>query len=284
MSDENNEVTPEQVEQEAKTMGWVPEDQYKGPEGTWLDAQAFVERGRHILPILQANNKTLTGKVSQLEKMVSTASAALNAANAAIAALEESHEADTKAQVDAAIKQTKDALAEASKEGDHEAVATLTGKLVELASAAEQPEEKKEKKKDTTTALQLNPEVVAWYGANQDFMSNPRKVALARAVADEFRAAGNTVTGAAFMDMVAAEVEKTLGGGARRGNSKVSGDKGDLTTRSESSGKTYADLPKVAKDACERQAKRLVGPNRAHKDIESWRKSYTRQYFEQEQS
>jgi len=31
---------------EAKRQGWVPEDEFNGPEGKWVDAETFVKKGK----------------------------------------------------------------------------------------------------------------------------------------------------------------------------------------------------------------------------------------------
>jgi hypothetical protein len=205
----------------------------------------------------------------------------LLAANATIAALEKSHETDVQERVAAARKELKAELTKASRDGDHEAIVDLTEKLVEL-NTVEKKEEKKEKKEERKEERPaVDPVFTNWCQLHPEFVKNPRKVALANAVSDELRQKGDLSTGMEFLDKVAEEVEKVLGGNS---HSRVSG--GDGGSGRGSSGtepsKTYADLPKEAKDACESMASRLVGAKRAHKDINSWRESYARQFWEQE--
>ena len=57
MSEEQIDVGA--VEKEARSQGWVPKEEFRGPENAWVDAAEFVERGQKILPILQANNRRL---------------------------------------------------------------------------------------------------------------------------------------------------------------------------------------------------------------------------------
>ncbi len=116
---------------------------------------------------------------------------------------------------------------------------------------------------------------------NAEFMADPRRVALANAITVELRAAGDKTVGAVFLDTVASEVDKALG--ARRGGvTRVASGAGSARREAGGGGgvtKTYADLPAEAKAACDSMSKRLVGPNRKHKDEASWRASYTKQYF-----
>jgi hypothetical protein len=46
--------------------------------------------------------------------------------------------------------------------------------------------------------------------------------------------------------------------------------------------RTFADLPPEAKEACDRQSKKLVGESRAFKDLASWRSYYTDLFYQGE--
>jgi hypothetical protein len=295
MADEETGKVDETVEKEARSMGWVPKEEFRGGEEAFVDAKTFVERGRVFMPILQKNNERLQKNLRATEARLESAEAALKATQATIDALEESREEDVKARVEAARKQLKEELIKASRDGDHESVAELTDQMTRL-NAAEAEEEdraggngKGKNKKDAeadyvaeAAAGRVHPEVKQWYKDNADFVENPRKVALANVIAQEMRASGDTRIGAVFLDEVAQKVDEEFGGAAGgRGPSRVEGGGGGGGRRGSSgpAGKTYNDLPADAKAVCDKQAARLVGPNRAHKDIASWRASYTKQFF-----
>lgn len=62
-----------QVEAEARAGGWRPLDEYRGPPGSWIDARAFIERGKNFVPFLRrdlkdskAANQRLTDEVHGL--------------------------------------------------------------------------------------------------------------------------------------------------------------------------------------------------------------------------
>jgi hypothetical protein len=46
---------PRDYEAEAREMGWVPKEEYNGPN--WKDARTFVEHGENILPIVRSQLK-----------------------------------------------------------------------------------------------------------------------------------------------------------------------------------------------------------------------------------
>ncbi len=285
MSDDQN-LDEQNVDQEgpseaeltaARALGWADKDQWRGKEEDWVDAKEFLRRGTTILPQLKNNlDRTL--------QRLNTMEGALRAANATIAALQESHDEDVQAQVEAARAELKEEIARASKEGDHDALADATVKLTELnredAAAASRAKGGKGGE-DRGSQPQISPDMLAWQQANADFVQDDVKMAMATAIGRQLRLNGETALGTAFMDKVRTEVEKRLNGPAG-GTSKVSagnGGSGRGAGGGSGGGKTYADLPADAKAACDKMAARLVGANRAHKDIASWRNSYVKQYF-----
>lgn len=273
------EASPEEL-QEAGSMGWADKDKWRGKPEDWVDAKTFLEKGRQVLPIVRASNDRLKGQLDAEAQARRELEGRLAASEATLAALEEAHEADTAAQVEAARAELKTQLAEASREGDHEAVADLTQKMTDLAGKAP---EKKEDKKPVMQQQKAPPEIIQWYKDNPEFINDPRSVALGNVISQELRQKGVTIVGPAFLDMVAAEVEKERGKPqSRRAAGKVEGGNGGAGGRSDDGGggKTYADLPADAKAACDKAANRLVGANRAHKDVASWRASYVKQYYQ----
>jgi hypothetical protein len=61
------EQAPPDTEVRARTMGWVPKEEYKGNPDNWRDANEFVRRGEEILPIVQERNRDLTRRLTELE-------------------------------------------------------------------------------------------------------------------------------------------------------------------------------------------------------------------------
>lgn len=54
------------IEQEAVKTGWVPKEQFKGDPSKWRPADQWVERGREYIPFIKAEKRELEGKVSDL--------------------------------------------------------------------------------------------------------------------------------------------------------------------------------------------------------------------------
>ena len=290
MAEENEQVEVSEAElKEARNMGWSDQDKWRGKAEDWVDAKTFLERGKHVLPIVNERNRALKTEVDTLGQELGRTQQALHAATAAIKALEESRDADVEAQVEEAKKSLKTELAAALRDGDHEAAADLTLKISDLNEAAELPSKGEETQRGggSNDLPQIPVDVQQWFRENPDYMGGRHK-ALALAITDEIRKdrahPASRLIGVPFLEAVAEEVDKVLGERSER-PSKVAGGNGGDNRRTGGQGATkgYADLPADAKAYCDKMANRLVGANRAHKDVASWRASYVKQYFSQEQ-
>ena len=272
-----SKATPE-VQAKAEKLGWIPPVRFKGDMEHFIDADAYIERGEIVLPIIKEHNRRLEKEVSDLREENTKTAAALKAAQDAIEQIEERHSVETQKAVENARKQLKAQLAQASEAGDHEAVAELTDQMVQLNKADD--EAKPAEKKPDAPAFKPTPDLQAWNAENPWFGSNKRRTALALGIAQELRDAGESSTGRAFFDKVAAEVEKELGGKAAepRGD-KVEGARGgtDGETRGR---KGFTSLPSDAKAACDADYRDRI--KQKYKTIGDWRSRYAELYYAQE--
>ena len=72
VSSQDTEPTEQDYELEAREMGWVPDTEWKGDKrpAKFLPAKDFVERGRHVIPILNKRLKRQEEDFAErLEKM-----------------------------------------------------------------------------------------------------------------------------------------------------------------------------------------------------------------------
>lgn len=259
------------MESEAKELGWVPKEEWRGDPDKWRPAEEFVERGKTVMPILRKNNERLQGQISELHATVGGLQASLQEAREALDAMREYGEETARKAYDKAVKDLKEQRRAALKEGD-------TERALEIEDALEQVEEPKPLAKPaakpatpTGPAAEEHPEYKAWK-ADNPWTNDKEKAAYAQAMGQYLRSSGDTTVGRAFLDKLTAEVEKRFGQPPTP--SRVEGSTGEPRR----SGRTYADLPAEAKQACDRFASRLVGPNKAYKDLDSWRKQYAKNY------
>ncbi len=289
---ENQEQDPgnDAVEAEARRMGWSEKDKWRGPEDKWVDASTFVERGKTILPIVQANNRKLQESIDQLRTQLKEATDGNKELRESIGAIEEFHNENLKQQVERVRTELKEQLKAAKKDGDVDAEVELTDKLTRLNSdekkvekAAEtKPAEKKTEQTGPVdhnfNAWRAKPEN-AWFGADR------KKTAMALEFGRDVAAErpdlrqSDGMPSAEFYAEVANRVEEFFTPKGQKFD-KVSGSKTTKSGTDSGKAKTYDDLPEDAKAACAKFAERVVGPNKAHKDLKSWQAKYTKTFFE----
>ena len=274
-----SKASPE-AQKQAEQMGWIPPTRFKGDPEKFVDADTYIKRGEEVLPIVREQNRRLHTELDALKATQTQTQAALKAAQTAIDQMEERHTVATQKAVTEAREALVQQLAAASEAGDHQGVALLTDKLTQANAILPEVPAKKEVVVEAP-AFTPPPELVEWNKSNPWFGTDKRKTALALAVAQELREAGETGNGVDFYDKVAAEVDKTLGIQPPRGD-KVEGARnggdGEFTP-SSNRGKGYAALPTDAKSACDAESRRFVGEGKKYKTIADWRTRYAEIYF-----
>jgi hypothetical protein len=275
-------MSTNESETRARTMGWLPKEQFKGPEDHWLPADKYLERGDAIMPILQANNKKLADGLSRVESENAQLKASLAAASESIEELKKFRTSLNKEKVQEQKETILAQLKDAKKEGDVDAEVVLTDKLSEVNAALKattaSPTAAPAPSPSPSTP-QLTEEAKTWMAANPWFSQDKRKTGFAMGLADEWKAKGNSTGTKEFFDYVDQEMRKTFvseNEERRERPAKVEGGSGG--GGGSSKGHSYADLPSEAKAACEKAAGRLVGKDRAYKDITEWRKAYASSY------
>jgi len=269
-----SQASPE-VQKAAEAMGWIPAVRFKGDPGKFVDADLYIKRGEEVLPIVREQNKRLHTELDALKNSNAATAAALKTAQIAIDQMEERHTVATQKAVDDARRVLKAQLSAASEAGDHDGVAELTDRLVQMNV------EKKEPVKPVAPVAPVSfappADMVEWNKENPWFGTNKRKTSLALGIAQELRDGGETLVGREFYDKVAAEVDKELGTSAPRGD-KVEGSRNNAGGYN-GGGKGYAAMPADARAACDADAKRFVGEGKKYKTQADWKSRYAELYF-----
>ena len=60
-----------EIEQRARRMGWRPREEFRGAADRWMPAEAFVERGEQLLPLLQERNRAADRTITDLQRQIS---------------------------------------------------------------------------------------------------------------------------------------------------------------------------------------------------------------------
>lgn len=271
----------DEIEKEARSMGWRPESEWDGPPNKWIDAKTFVERGDQIMPILRANNKKMREELLTKDKEFITLKESLAVARKAIDALRKSHNESTKREVELAIADLKERYRQAREVGDvdveleiRENIDTLKEKAKKIGEEAEEEApEGKEKQ------VKLDPAFVQWKEENPWFENNVNKDDMERTkaiikIAEGLREKGSPLVGRPFMDecmKILEEKEK----GYSRPKSKVEsgGGKGG-----GGGGRAFDKLPAEAKKICHEDNENFVGPGKMFKTVKEWEDHYATLY------
>ena len=265
-----------EVETRARELGWSPKEEFRGDPDKWIDADTFVKRGEELMPLLKATTKRQSAQLKDLQDRVVKAEKAFAESQESIHALIETTSKEAMDKLRRQQDELKGTIKQAREEGDLDAEEEARGRLTEVRQALKDAEVPPVKPVQPPTN-QEHPDFKAWANDNEWWGKDLRKTSLALGIAQELRASGEKSEGRAFFDKVSEEVDKTFGGTTSRERpSKVEG--GGRPSAGGGS-KTYADLPQDAKEACERQSRVLVGPNRSFKTADAWRKHYAEQFF-----
>lgn len=276
MADDNQDI-----EREARNMGWVPEDEFRGNKEHWVDAAAFVERGRQVLPILVQNNKRLQKELLTRDQKIGNLETSLEQQQALLESLEDRYGQITKQAVADAKARLKAELKSAREDDDLDKELDIQEQLRTLDDV--KPTEKPVKKDPPAKKKEeaLSPEFQQWYSDNPWFGQDKKKTREILRVAEDLRDEGNTLEGVEFMEECARVLAE------RQGHSRKDDNDGTPVSRVESGssrgrssgGKSFSDLPAEAKKACWEDIDELVGEGKRYKTQKDWEAAYAKVYF-----
>ncbi|MBW2003084.1 MAG: hypothetical protein JRI72_00505 [Deltaproteobacteria bacterium] len=63
------EVAPEIIER-AKTMGWIPEEEFKGDKSRWRTAEEYVKRADELMPIMRSQMSKYESEIMNLKSTI----------------------------------------------------------------------------------------------------------------------------------------------------------------------------------------------------------------------
>lgn len=269
----------------ATEIGWRPKDKMRDPD-KFISAKEYLEKGQVVLPILRKRNQDLMTDIQALRQRDTEREGELKSIRAALKAVEESQDADLADRIKATKEGLEEEIAKASEEGDHKRLAKLTVDLTDLVAAervkAATPP-KVDSKGEDNKQPPLSPEYISWQGENEDWLGIDReKTDIAVGIGHTLAREG--LKGPAFFKELDKRLDKYFGKAAQqRGPGKVEegGNGGDGGGGGEDVVKGYSDLPKDARETCDRLARKMVGEGKPHKDLKTWRASYTKQYLAQ---
>lgn len=146
--DGGQEATPKPdpaIEAEAREMGWVPKDKFRGPEDQWRPAEEYLKRGKELLPIVNAENRKLRKQLDDLKAEMTETVANLGRMNKV--ALDRQRQ-----QIEAQYEAYKERFVELGDTKNYRAAdAQKRAALKDFDQAAEEAANTKEKEKSKDT-------------------------------------------------------------------------------------------------------------------------------------
>lgn len=299
LGEEELELEQEQVESDARRLGWVPEEEFKGRKDHWVDAKTYLERGEQLMPILRQNNKKLQGDLKKSTQQIENLSEQVSNLNVALGKMEKHLTQANKQKVADAKTALKTSIKEAREAGDLDKEFELREQLDEAIAeerrilAEEEADNKKGRQppKDESTP-KISSDVQEFMNDNPWFTSTEpadmKKAKKFSRFAEDLREEGTDLVGREFLDEALRLFNEENGEEETpppRKTSKVEGNESVRRppARSGNAGKSFNSLPKDAQQACMQFADDLVGPNKRYKTLDDWKKKYTKDYYENEE-
>lgn len=282
------EQTHEEIEQEARSLGWLPEDEFKGPKHKWVDASKFIDKAQHVLPIMAKNNKRMQSELLTRDQKIANLEAAVANSEKAIAVMEKHFSAATKAQVAAAKKELAEQIKLARDSGDVDVELALLEQLDSVKADEKAATATQSKKEDPPSRkedkVEIAPDIKEWLSENSWYGTDKKLAKAMDRTCEDLREAGDTSTGAEFLEKAHKMMLKRLEyiKDFEEREKKVSKVEGGAPGRGGSSGnssKSFASLPADAKKACHEDKDILVGSNKKYKTLKDWEDAYAKMYY-----
>jgi hypothetical protein len=219
---------------EAKRQGWVPQEDYNGPEDRWVDADTFVKKGKEINALLRKDNEFLKREVSEMKSTMME--------------FKKFHAETEKRAYDRAMSDLRDQKKEAINTGDGDKVLQIDDAIDELKTARAQ------EKVEVRPTNQPDPVFVQWNEENTWFGKDTELTEEANLIGEVIKRKQPTLIGEAFLEEVTKRVKKAYPEKFTNANrNRPSAVEGTTAPRATGKGgKGFNDLPAEAKQACQK--------------------------------
>lgn len=273
--DDVQQADRDQIEKDARRMGWAPKETWRGHPDHWIDADAYVKKGLEIQPILQENNKRLLAELRSSQAEIGNLKGTLKEFG-------ELYKSVTESAYSRAITDVKRQIREAKKEDNDDLVESLEGQLENL-----QEGKKEVKVPQVPDTPQGGGRAIydSWKDENTwyDKQTNPRLFHLTEGIAMDLSAQHPNLRGTRqLLDMVTEEVRRVDPDSFRRKHtSPVDGSSSTQSGAVANGGslkRSYNNLPTDAKQQCDRFAREFVGKGKGYETVDQWRTQYCENY------
>lgn len=283
----------EVIEKEARNLGWVPEDQFKGDKSRWVSAEEFVEKGKTLIPLLTQNNRKLQAELLKRDEKIDTLASQLQSATVAIDKLEKHYTAANKRNVEVLREQLRGQVKTAREDNDVDAELAAKEKLDEInASLAEMKKNEEAPKPKVEEQPQegvLSPELTSWMKENPWYgdAGDKKKTRLFNRFCEDLKEDDPdfiNLVGRPFLDGALELFNEEHGETKQSPAGKVDGgsNRGAGGGRGGGGKGSFNSLPQDAKQACLDDADDLVGAGKRYPTLDKWKEAYAKIYFSEE--
>jgi len=218
------------TEQIARDMGWVPEAEWRGepPKHGFISAEEFVENGRRVLPIVNAENRRLKEQLEELKQSVSS----IRDGTQQFRKFAEKAIAREREERQKALRQLEKEREEAISNADGAAAVAAEQEINRLRNEDDQANREAEH----VLSDKAQMEISNWMADNEWYVKDPDLQAFADGLSPRLKQQNPNLSGKAFLDKLAETVRERMPEkfgnprasqpsaveGARRGNPRPS--------------------------------------------------------------
>jgi len=250
--EEVNEKVNEENIALAKSMGWVDEEDFRGPKSNWVDADKFVEKGMNDLPVLRERLRAQSRRLADMEGDITD--------------FKTHHEQSLAREYQRAMTELEDKQLATVEEGDKDEYQRIQKQKQEL--AASQP-----RTALTGSKAPENPLYSSWKDKNADWFEKDSDMTVyANRMSDYIAEMKPDLIGKqGFLDEIDKEVRARFSDRFENTNRDIPNtvEAGGRAPRQRGKSKGYGDLPGEAKAACDKFVRRgLITREQYVKDYE----------------
>jgi len=243
---------PNESEAEARKMGWVAKEEFRGDPDKWRPAEEFLDRGKRILPIVLKDNERLQRNLDRVKDQLAEVRESTKE-------LVEFHTAAAKREYERGRREIEAKIEAAAANADAN---TVRQEMVNLDNLTKQ-NTPAEKKVETKQTIQVDPVIQDWITKERWFNADRTLNVYAIDVYDTLQ---REKPGVEVSDLLAETKRKTMEkfpekfgiNPNREGAAAVATPSGgNGATRKNA--KSYENLPADAKKACDKFVKTIPG-------------------------
>ena len=240
---EHEETEGASIEDRARQLGWHPKDEYKGDPERHLSAEEFIKRGEEELPLLRSNLRKIQDDLAKQQKEFQQTTAEFREWHET-SVRQAKQEAYERAKADIEAKKLQ-----AVEDGDREAYEAAAQEESKLKAPDPEPEKKQAPQNEPDPAFNDFVKANPWYNEYPELAVEADQIGI------NLWQSGKYQTTSQVMDQVSKSIQRKYPhyfNNPQRSAEPAVNEGGDPGRASKGKAKTYDNLPKAAKEACDR--------------------------------